>query len=316
METLHDHKLSILFVLIWSSAYVAGALCTGMIAPLTVTLWRFVVASALLGLVAWYRREAWPRDAGAWARAAFTGVVLFALQFGALYTGLARHMPTATTALIACSSPLVIAALSALFGWERLSRRQWLGIGLGVLGVAVTLSDRLGRPPGLTALAWTLLGLAALVAGTLLQGRLQSGAGPAALASVEIGAAALAIGLFAPFAGSLAIPLTPKALLTFGYVAIVAGAGAPLLLFALIRERGPSQASSLLFVVPALTALEAWPILGTHVGPAAFLGFVIAGTGLWLARARRAASSLTRNQPSGVLIVEPRLLVADNRERA
>jgi drug/metabolite transporter (DMT)-like permease len=288
MKTLREHKLSILFVLIWSSAYVAGALCTGVIAPLTVTLWRFVVASALLGLIAWRRGEAWPRDARAWARAAGTGVILFAVQFGALYTGLARHMPTATTALIACSSPLAIAALSAVFGWERLGRRQWLGIGLGVLGVVVTLSDRLGRPPSAGALGWTLLGLAALVTGTLLQGRLQSGAGPAALASVELAAAALAIALVAPFAGSLAIPLNAQALLTFAYVAVVAGAGAPLLLFALIAQRGPSQASNLLFVLPSLTAFEAWLVIGTPIGAAAFFGFAIAGAGLYLARAQKA----------------------------
>jgi len=127
--------------------------------------------------------------------------------------------------------------------------------------------------------------LTGLVGGTLLQGRLRIAAGPAALASVELAAASLVLALSAPFAGSLAIPPTLHALLAFGYVAVVAGAGAPLLFFALIRQRGATRASSLLFVVPSVTALCAWAVLGTPIGMTALLGFVTAGSGLLLARA-------------------------------
>jgi drug/metabolite transporter (DMT)-like permease len=285
MKALHQLALPVAFVLVWSSAYVAGSIATALIAPLTVTLWRFAVAALLLGGVAWLRREPWPRGARALGGAVATGVLLFALQFASLYLALADHMPVATTALIACSAPLLVAALSALLGWERLALRQWWGVALGVLGVVITLSDRLGRPPSAAALGWALLGLSGLVGGTLLQGRLRIAAGPAALASVELAAAALVLALSAPFAGSLAIPLTTPALLAFGYVAVVAGAGAPLLFFALIRQRGATRASSLLFVVPSVTALCAWLVLGTPIGMAALLGFVTAGGGLLLARA-------------------------------
>jgi len=276
--------LPVAFVLVWSSAYVAGSLATALIAPLTVTLWRFAVAAAVLAVIAWLRRERWPRGARAIGGAVLTGVLLFALQFASLYIALAAHMPVATTALIACSAPLVVAAASAVLGWERLAPRQWLGVALGVLGVVITLADRLGRPPSLAALGWTLLGLTGLVAGTLLQGRLRIPAGPAALASVELAASAVVLAACAPFAGSLRIPLSAAALLAFGYVAIVAGVGAPLLFFALIQQRGATRASSLLFLVPSVTALFARVVLGAPVGLTAFVGFVVAGGGLWLAR--------------------------------
>lgn len=288
--------LPLAFVLLWSSAYVAGAIATSWIAPLTVTLWRFVLASLLLGAVAWARGERWPRGRRELLGAGVTGVLLFAVQFGGIYLGLSAHMPAATTALIACSSPLVVACLSGLFGWERLSARQGLGIALGVIGVVVTLSDRLGRPPSAAALLWALLGLVGLVAGTLLQARLRMPAGPAALASVELAAASFVMALVAPHLGSLAIPLTLPALSAFAYVAIVAGAGAPLLFFALIRQRGPTQASSLLFVVPALTALMAWPLLGNRVGMTAVAGLLLAALGLQLSR--RSPAALRREAPA------------------
>jgi drug/metabolite transporter (DMT)-like permease len=279
MEALHRLGLSIAFVLIWSSAYVAGAMATESIAPLTVTLWRFAIAAVVLGLIAWWRHELAPVLA--------TGVLMFATQFAGLYIALAAHTPAATIALIACSAPLVVAAASALLGWERLSLRQWSGVGLGVLGVVITLSDRLGRPPSLGALAWSIAGLMGLVGGTLFQGKLRISAGPAALLSVELAAATAVLAIIAPLSGSLSIPLTPRGLLAFAYVALVAGVGAPLLYVALIKQRGATRASSLLFVVPSLTAVWAWTIQGTHFGLTALVGFVVAGTGLWLARASK-----------------------------
>ena len=195
--------------------------------------------------------------------------------------------------LIACSSPLLVAAAGATLGWDRLSTRQWAGIALGVVGVAVTLVDRLGRPPTVAALGWTLFGLAGLTAGTILQGRLRTTAGPAALAATEIAAAALVMAAWAPLAGSLIIPDTARASGSFLWIAIVPGIAGPLLFFALIRQRGATRASSLLFVVPAVTALAAWPILGAPIGTTTLCGLAIAGTGLWLAGARRAATSVT-----------------------
>jgi drug/metabolite transporter (DMT)-like permease len=284
MKALHEQWLPTAFVLLWSSAYIAGAVATPAIAPLAVTLWRFLIAGSLLAVIAWRRHERWP--SGRELKGALAaGILLFAIQFAALYIGLALHMPAATTALIACSAPLFVASASAVMGWERLSTRRWAGVVIGVTGVVVTLSDRLGRPPSTAALAWALLGLSGLVAGTMLQGRMKFQSGPSAIAAVELLASALVLAFVAPFAGSLAISTTPSVLAAFAFIALLAGVGAPLLLFALIRRRGATGASSLLFIVPPLTALEGWLILGTRIGPAAIGGLAISALGLWLGRA-------------------------------
>jgi drug/metabolite transporter (DMT)-like permease len=285
MKALQESWLPAAFVLLWSSAYIAGAIATPAIAPLTVTLWRFVIAGALLALIAWRRHEVWPRGRRELGGAIATGVLLFGVQFGALYLGLAQHMPAATTALIACSAPLFVALASASFGWERLSARRWIGVVIGLTGVVVTLSDRLGRPPSGAALACTLLGLVGLVAGTMLQGRMKFRSGPAAVAAVELLVSAAVIAFVAPFAGPLSIPGTPVVLAAFAFIVLLAGVGAPLLLFALIRTRGATAASSLLFIVPALTALEGWLVLGSRIGLSAIAGLAISALGLWLGRA-------------------------------
>jgi drug/metabolite transporter (DMT)-like permease len=64
-----------------------------------------------------------------------------------------------------------------------------------------------------------------------------------------------------------------------------------LLLFALIKKRGATRASSLLFVVPAVTAIAAWPILDAPMGATTVAGLGIAAAGL------RLTISAHRQQP-------------------
>ena len=246
-------------------------------------MWRFMVAAIVLAVIAVARREQWPRGRELAALTA-VGIPMFAIQFGALYTALAAGMPASTTSLIACSSPLLVAVISSAARWEHLTPRRWVGIGLGVAGVATTLADRVGRPPNAGVLAWTLLGLAALAGGTALQSRVKTTAGPAAVASVEVAAGFVVLAGWAPLRGSLTIPLTFHALGAFAWVSLVAGVGGPLLLFSLVRSIGATRASSLLFAVPAITSIAAWPILGIRLGALTGVGLAIVAVALRLGR--------------------------------
>jgi drug/metabolite transporter (DMT)-like permease len=282
MKPLHVDISGTAFVLVWSSAYVVGAMAASAAPVLAVTLWRFVLATAVFAALAWRAGDAWPRGRRELTQVSAAGILLFGVQFGGIYLGLAAGMPAGTTALIACSSPLLVAAISAGLRWDRLGPWQWVGIALGVIGVAVSLADRVGLPSGLAAPAWTLLGLGGLTAGTLLQSRLRHSAGRYALPAVEMAAGTAVMAVWAPLHGDLAIPLTARAVGSFVWLATVAGIGGPLLLFHLISKHGATRASSRLFVVPAITALASWPLLGTPIVALTFVGLVLAAAGLRL----------------------------------
>ena len=285
MNPLRLNVMGTAFILVWSSGYLVGSIATQESAPLALTMWRFAIAAAVLGVIALVRREVWPRGRQLVAMLGI-GVPMFAVQFGALYTAMSDGLSAGTTALIACSSPLVVAAIGAVSGWEGLRPGQWLGIGLGVVGVAVTLADRVGRPPNVATLLWALLGLAGLALGTTLQGRVRTGAGPSAVAAVQVAAGCAVLAVWAPLKGETGLSTTPTGIVSFAWLALVAGVGAPLLLNALVRRSGATRASSHLFVVPAVTAVAAWPLLGTPLGPLTVLGLVIVVVALSLATGR------------------------------
>ena len=285
MKALRLDALGTAFIVVWSSGYLVGSIATRTMAPLAVTMWRFAIAAALLAFVAVVRHERWPRGRQAVALLGI-GVPMFAVQFGALYTAMADGLTAGTTSLIACSSPLVVAAIGAASGWERMRPVQWLGIGLGVLGVLVTLADRVGRPPNAASLVWALVGLAGLAVGTTLQSRVGPQAGPAAIAAVEVAAGFAVLAVWAPLEGGVGLTRSGSGLVSFVWLAVVAGTGAPLLLFALVRRRGATGASSHLFVVPAVTAVAAWPVLGLRLGPLTVVGLAIVVLALGLTTGR------------------------------
>ena len=285
MKALRLDVLGSTFILLWSSGYLVGAVATTETAPLALTMWRFAAAAAALAIIALVRRETWPHGRDLLALMV-VGVPMYALQFGALYTAMSYGLSAGTTALVACSSPLVVAAIGALSGWDRLRPVQWLGIALGVLGVLVTLADRVSRPPSVAALLWALLGLTGLALGTTLQGRVRTVAGPSAVAAVEVAAGCAVVAVWAPLAGGLALSQTPAGIASFVWIALLTGAGGPLLLNALVRRGGATRASSHLFVVPAVTALAAWPLLGTPLGPLTVVGLAVVVLALSLATGR------------------------------
>lgn len=288
------------FVLIWSSGYVVGSIAARSAAPVAITTWRLGLAAVLLAALARGAHRRWPAPA-ALAAVAGTGVVMFGVQFGALYLAMSEGMPAGTAALLMSVCPLLVAALSAVLGIERLRRAQVAGVVLGFVGVVLALADRVSAPPSLEPVLWTLLGLVGFAVGTLLQRRLPAAVDFRVLGSIECGAAALALVPWALLHGGLAIPLTARALTSTGWLTVICAVGGPLVLFSLIRSRGATRASSLLFLVPAVTAVASWPVLGQPFGANTVAGLALAGIGVRLL-SRRAAPARPAAEPARTLV--------------
>ena len=275
--------LSAGFVLIWSNGYVLGSIAANAAPALAVTFWRLLLAGAVLGVLAGRRRARWPHGRRAVLGIALTGTLLFAVQFGGVYIGMAGGMPASTSALLVSACPLVVAAVQALSGAERLAPSQWLGAALGMVGVVVALLDRLQSPGSLGPLLWTLVGLAGFAAAGVLTPRLvPTGVDARAVTSVECLVAAVVIVPLALLHGGLALPLTGAALGSAGALTLVNGVGGSLVLLALVQRQGSTRAMSLLFVVPAVTAVAAWAVLGDPISLATFGGLAVAGAGIAL----------------------------------
>ena len=296
--------LPALFVTMWCGGYTAGSIATRTIEPLALTFWRFAIAATVLILVALASRAPWPRSRVEWRNLALVGLSLQALFYSTGYLGMAMGVPAALSALLGGIAPLAIAAAGVVFLDERLTRRQWAGSALGVAGVVLAVLDRLGQARVGVGIAFTLLGVAGFTAGTLLQRRTGSAMDLRTGGAVQFSVAALAVLPVALLHGGLALPATPGALGSLAYLALGNSVGATSLLFLLLRSRYAADATSLLYLVPPLTALVGALLLGQPLGPASWAGLVIATAGVVLTKrtvlskrtvlTKRAAPATTR----------------------
>ncbi len=134
--------LPVLTSFLFAGSFIAGKYTTVELGPLTTTLLRYVIAMGVLGL--FVARSIHPvkaltvarTDWGAMALLGIFGVVGYHYFF---FTSL-RYTATANTAIINAFNPVVTGVMAALFIGERLSRRQYGGIGVTLLGVLTLLT--------------------------------------------------------------------------------------------------------------------------------------------------------------------------------
>ncbi|OXM59070.1 DMT family transporter [Amycolatopsis vastitatis] len=108
------------FVAVWSSGFLVGSIGTRTVAPGTLGFWRFLTASAVLGVIAVAGRGRWPRRPATWIHLIVTGVLLQTCQFVGVFVALDLGVSAGITSLITDATPLVVAAAAVpLFG-ERL----------------------------------------------------------------------------------------------------------------------------------------------------------------------------------------------------
>ena len=282
-----------LFVLLWTTGYLAGSLGTAAAPPLALTFWRFLLAGLLLAGLAAVSRAPWPRGRRAWRDAIVTGLLLQGLQFTGVYLGLAHGTSAALCSLLISLCPLLVAAGARPLLGERFTGWQWAGSAVAVAGIVVAASDRIGGTGGFAGLAWTGLGLLGFAGGTLYQKRVGATMDLRTGTAVQLFAAALGTAPVALLAGQgLALPHTVVGAGALAWLAVVNSIGGMTVLFVLLRRGGGADTASLLYLVPPVTALLAWPVLGQPVTAAVVAGLVLSGAGVLLVRVagRRAAA--------------------------
>jgi drug/metabolite transporter (DMT)-like permease len=94
---LADKMAAPSFVLLWSSAFIAGTIGLRSAPPLLLTLIRLAAAGLILTVAAWVTRAPWPRGRQL-GHVIVAGLLLQAAQFGGFYWALSLGLPAALVA--------------------------------------------------------------------------------------------------------------------------------------------------------------------------------------------------------------------------
>jgi drug/metabolite transporter (DMT)-like permease len=160
------------FVAVWGSGFVATKIGLQHAAPFTFLALRFAFGIACLVPVVLVAKPRWPASRLELRHVLIAGFLMHALHLGGSHYAQYLGMSAGVSAVLLSAQPLLTALIAARWMGERLAARQWLGIGIGLIGVALVVSHKVDvREAGIGSLVAVALALAGVTAGTLYQRR-------------------------------------------------------------------------------------------------------------------------------------------------
>jgi drug/metabolite transporter (DMT)-like permease len=271
-----------IFVVLWSTGFVAARYAITDTGPITFLAVRMVLAAAVLSVVAALR--ATPRvDRQLVPWVVLAGIGMHVLYLGGVFVAIDRGLPSGVSALIAGLHPVLTALASRRVLGERLIRLQWIGVGLGFAGVIAVVIDRLlTHSAGVTAMTMgaSAISVLGMSGGTLVQ-RKKCSAMPLLWGTVvQYTGAAVVLAILASLWEHVDFRVTGRSLFALLWAVVVLSIAAVLLMLWLLQRRAASQVTSLFFLTPALSAVEGAVLFGERLGVLALFGLVISLLGV------------------------------------
>jgi drug/metabolite transporter (DMT)-like permease len=280
------------FVLLWSSSFIAAKTGLRHLTPLLFVAIRLSGCAVVLVALMLILRRSWRPLAGwRWLHCAIAGTLVNAVGLMAPHVGLTM-VGAAPLALVQSLTPLLTAALGVIVLGERLGAAQWVGLVLGVFGVAMVVGLEAAESTArLDGLLLGGVGVLGLVAGTLWFGRFCRGVPLLAGATAQFVAAALFSALGAMLFERMHAEWTPATIAAVVWNTAAVSLGGMGLYFYLLVRGTAARTTANFYLIPGTVAVLGWARLGERLAPTAILGFVVAAAGCWLVSWRPAPSA-------------------------
>lgn len=278
-------SIPVVFVLLWSTGFVGARYAMPYAEPFGFLSLRFVACIVLIGGYALASRAPWPRGVALWSALA-TGALIHAIYLGAVFWAIKRGFPAGFAGLIVGLQPVLTALLAGFIVNERVSGRQWIGLMVGLFGVALVLGPKLGgelgAETGINALV-CFGGVVAISLGTVLQKRFGGADSLAAGTTVQYIGALVIAGVITWLFEPLVVIWSTELVFAFAWAVLVLSVGAIILLMVLIRAGEVARVASLFYLVPAGTAVLAYFLFGESLNLMQIGGIAITSAGVALA---------------------------------
>ena len=295
--------LPILFVVLWSSAFVAGKAGVQHATPFAFLAVRFSIVALIfmavaVGLWIWRTKRQSNNIANPTAdvaddaqkkksndpilQTALVGVLIHGAYLGSTFFAMANGLGAALAALIVSTQPLLTTALAVLLFDEKPSFIQWVGIFIGFAGVIVVISPTFSIDAPVIAILSCIFALLAITTGTLLQKRIGSSIGLLKSNIIQASAASLFFIMLISTVETPHITWNTPFLIALAWQVLAVSTGAYVILMILIKRDSVTATTSLLFLVPPITAILTFFIFGEPLTPVTVSGFLMASAGVYL----------------------------------
>jgi drug/metabolite transporter (DMT)-like permease len=271
-----------LFVLIWSTGFIVARYGMPHAPPLKFLLLRYLLSMACFLPWIVLARVKWPRPGAQWAHLALTGILMHACYLGGVWSAVKAGMGSGLSALIVGLQPVLTALWLAATG-SRITARQWAGLVLGFVGLLLVVSRKFGQggEADWLNMAMVVAALLSITLGTLYQKRFVTACDVRTANVVQLGAASL-VTLPLALLEHQGMHWNAQLVGAMAWSVLVLTLGGSSLLYLLIQRGAAASVTSLMYLVPPVTAFIAWLLFAEPVSALTVTGTVITVLGVAL----------------------------------
>lgn len=277
-----------IFVLIWSSGFVVAKYAFRSSDVIFFLSIRLFIAALILALITKALRQSLRLSRGDLLASIAIGIALHALYLGGVWQAIAEGSPSGIASVITSLQPVLVSLIAVKLLGERLTRYQVAGLALGLSGVILVLEPAFERAGEMTVIALILL-IAALTgstSATLMQKKIGHSIPLLAGTTYQFLIAAVILGVFSLATGQTTMGWNLESSLAMAWAVLVTSIIAILLLLWMLTRGSAARVSSLLYLVPPTTAVQAWFLFGEKLNPQAIIGIAMTALGVALVQKR------------------------------
>ena len=272
----------VLFVLLWSTGFVGAKYGLPYADPFIFLSIRVLIAALILFAVAAFMKLPIAIGASAIRRSSLIGFFLHACYLGGVFYSISKGLPAGVAVVVTSLQPVLVSFLAVKVLGEQLKVKQVVGLVLGLIGVVLVLGPSFEQNIPTSAVIGILVALLGSTSATLLQKKIGVDVPLVSGTAYQYLASGFVLALAAIATGGTRITWSSQFIVAFVWLIAVLSVGAILLLLWLLNTGSAASVSSLFYLIPPATALEAFFLFGEKVNTQGFLGIGITALGVWL----------------------------------
>lgn len=277
-KRIHPVLFSVLIMVttfLMGSSFTVGKIGLTYASPLLLVGLRFTIAGVLMAIIV--RKKPLPANISDWGRVFTIGLMQTAGVMGAIFLSL-RTITAGESSILTFTNPLLVVLMGTVFLRIRYRLLQWIGAGVGFLGVFITLGFHLQLTTG------TLLGLGAAVSwsiGTILIKKWGSLFNVWVLTAYQMLFGGIILLVMSLTMENPRLTINMASVSIILWLAIMASIVQFAIWFYLLNEGDPGKTSAFLFLAPFFGVLSGW-MMGEVVEWYVYAGGAFIFTGIFL----------------------------------
>ncbi len=275
--------LPLSFIILWSSAFISGQFIVLSSSPFAALFFRFIIVSICFLIFAFYLKEKILVESNLIFQSSVTGILFHGFYLGGVFFSYSVGLSATLSALIVGLQPILTNIFSGPILKEKVNFVQWIGITLGFTGTIMVIGNDIGISIPILGVIASIIALLGATTATIWQKKFTNNINLSVNNFYQAFAAAIFLLAISFLFETPYIIFDNRFIISMGWQIIMVSFGAYAILMYLIKNGTASKTSNLFFLVPPVTAIMAYFILGEKLYLIDIFGLAICAFGVYIA---------------------------------